>query len=97
MTPLGVPDEEVVLAVPELAAPNAGTAATTVAAAMPVGAAKKRTRMGAVAVRWTPQEEQMLSTSVDAVGSKNWAAVAEHMGTGRTASGVEQHWQLMTK
>jgi len=49
-----------------------------------------------VARRWTGEEETTLRLLVEEVGTGKWAHVAERLGSGRTASGVEQHWQIMT-
>ena len=62
----------------------------------------KRQRRDGVAVprgvarRWTAEEETSLRMLVDDLGTGKWAHVAERLGSGRTASGVEQHWQIMT-
>jgi len=50
----------------------------------------------AVAHRWTPQEETELSNLVEDLGSRGkWPQIAERLTSGRTASGVEQHWKIM--
>lgn len=48
-----------------------------------------------VSHRWTVDEEARLRTLVQEMGKGKWAAVAEALGSGRSASGVEQHWQIM--
>jgi len=49
-----------------------------------------------VARRWTSEEEKDLRVLVEDLGTGKWSHVAERLGSGRTASGVEQHWQIMT-
>lgn len=48
-----------------------------------------------VSHRWTVDEEARLRTLVQEMGKGKWTAVAEALGSGRSASGVEQHWQIM--
>jgi len=45
--------------------------------------------------RWTPDEEANLRQLLQELGN-SWAPIAERLGTGRTAAGVEQHWQVLT-
>ena len=44
--------------------------------------------------RWTAAEELQLSSLVGDLGENAWAQVAESI-EGRSASGIEQHWQVM--
>jgi len=48
-----------------------------------------------VAHRWTVDEEARLRALVQEIGKGKWTLIAENLGTGRSASGVEQHWQIM--
>merc|ERR1740133_730730 len=60
--------------------------------------AKKRARKsGAKVPRWTEEEEQVLRATVEEMGEENWGGCAEKLGTGRSGTGVEQHWQIMEK
>ena len=46
---------------------------------------------------WTPQEEANLQKLMGEMGTgRNWPAVAERLGTGRTPSAVEDHWRRHT-
>ena len=51
------------------------------------------------AAKWSAQEEDMLRSMVAEAGTGSWARVAETLSlqfaTNRTASGVNQHWQIM--
>ena len=52
---------------------------------------------GVARARWNNEEEDHLKRLVGEHGSKReWQLISERLGTGRTASGVEQHWQVMT-
>ena len=44
--------------------------------------------------RWTPDEENELRTLVGELGPDKWPAVAQRLGTGRSADAVEQHWRI---
>ena len=58
--------------------------------------AAEATKTGAVAHRWTPQEEAQLSALVEELGPRGkWGQIAEKLASGRTSSGVEQHWKIM--
>ena len=46
--------------------------------------------------RWTPREEDDLCKVVAELGEAQWKAVAERLGTGRTAHGVEFRWGFLT-
>ena len=47
--------------------------------------------------RWNRDEEERLKKLVEEHGAKrSWQKISEKLGSGRTASGVEQHWQVMT-
>ena len=43
--------------------------------------------------RWTPDEEAELQTLVGELGPDKWPAVAQRLGTGRSAAAVELHWR----
>ena len=43
--------------------------------------------------RWTPDEENELRTLVGELGPDKWPAVAQRLGTGRSAAAVELHWR----
>ena len=44
--------------------------------------------------RWTPDEETQLRTLVAELGAQGaWPAVAQRLGTGRSAAAVELHWK----
>ena len=47
-------------------------------------------------VRWTQDEDARLREAVAELGKGKWGLVADRLGTGRTPSAVEQHWQVMT-
>ena len=64
--------------------------------AAPSTASKRRRRSGGSAQRWSPGEETTLRELVTELGVKRWAEIAERLSTGRTAAGVEQHWQIMS-
>ena len=56
----------------------------------------RATKTRAVAHRWTPQEEAQLSALVEELGPRGkWGQIAEKLASGRTSSGVEQHWKIM--
>merc|ERR1712046_14753 len=58
---------------------------------------KKRIRKtGYPSTRWRPPEEERLRALIGKFGESAWAFIAEQLDTGRTAKGVEQHWQVMT-
>ena len=58
--------------------------------------AGKRPRKRTASVgRWTDKEEKLLREAVAALGTRNWAGVAEWLVTGRSAAGVQQHWEIM--
>ena len=44
--------------------------------------------------RWTPDEEAELQALVGKLGPDKWPAVAQRLGTGRSAAAVEQHWRI---
>ena len=43
--------------------------------------------------RWTPDEEAELQALVGELGPDKWPAVAQRLGTGRSAAAVELHWK----
>ncbi len=53
--------------------------------------AKKRRFAG----RWAEDEEASLKELVAELGDNAWDQVAERLGTGRSARGAEQHWEVM--
>ena len=53
--------------------------------------AKKRRFAG----RWAEDEEASLKELVKELGDNAWDQVAERLGTGRSARGAEQHWEVM--
>ena len=53
--------------------------------------AKKRRFAG----RWAEDEEASLKELVSELGDNAWDQVAERLGTGRSARGAEQHWEVM--
>ena len=58
---------------------------------------KRERRSGGKVSRWTQEEEDRLKALVLELGSSGqWQAIAERLETGRTAAGVDQHYQLMT-
>ena len=49
-----------------------------------------------VAHRWTAEEEASLRRLVGELGGRGkWQAIADRLDSGRTPSGVEQHWKIM--
>ena len=47
--------------------------------------------------RWNHDEEEKLKKLVEEHGAKgSWRKISELLGSGRSASAVEQHWQVMT-
>ena len=56
-----------------------------------------RNARGTRKARWTPQEEANLQKLMGEMGTgRNWPAIAERLGTGRTPSAVEDHWRRHT-
>ena len=53
---------------------------------------KRARSRGSLTPRWSSAEEQQLLALRAELGDRAWRAIAEKLGTGRTASGVEQHW-----
>eukprot|EP00316_Scyphosphaera_apsteinii_P000675 CAMPEP_0119299392 /NCGR_PEP_ID=MMETSP1333-20130426/1469_1 /TAXON_ID=418940 /ORGANISM="Scyphosphaera apsteinii, Strain RCC1455" /LENGTH=544 /DNA_ID=CAMNT_0007300803 /DNA_START=41 /DNA_END=1672 /DNA_ORIENTATION=+ len=57
---------------------------------------KKRGRKSGTSVpRWNAEEEEKLKALVLELGDRAWKQIAERLGTGRSVSGLEQHWQIM--
>ena len=53
----------------------------------------KRTRTRCMSTpQWSEVEEMQLLELRKELGDRSWAGIAEGLGTGRTASGIEQHW-----
>jgi hypothetical protein len=65
---------------------------TTIA---PPNRAKRDRRNPGKVARWTTEEEEHLRTLVGDVPEPNWGVIAQELGTGRTATGVDQHYQIM--
>lgn len=60
------------------------------------GGKVKRTRTrGGTTPRWSEAEEAQLLALRNELGERSWKEIAERLGTNRSASGVEQHWQIM--
>ena len=64
---------------------------------------KKRTHAGGKLLRWTPDECAELMGLVEERGgwkvgwqTREWQMVAEGLGTGRSAAGVNQHWHVLS-
>lgn len=64
---------------------------------------KKRTHAGGKLLRWTPDECAELMGLVEERGgwkegwrAREWQAVADGLGTGRSAAGVNQHWHVLS-
>ena len=61
---------------------------------------EKPTRFRAKVVgrtRWNHDQEEKLKKLVEEHGAKgSWHKISELLGSGRSASAVEQHWQVMT-
>lgn len=58
---------------------------------------KKRKRAcGSSVPRWTCEEEERLKALVHSLGAKAWGEISRELGTNRSGSGVEQHWNIMT-
>lgn len=71
--------------------------AITVSASPAEELSKTRRRRSRTTVpRWTSEEEEQLTALVTSLGEKAWVEVSTQLGSGRTPSGVEQHWQIMT-
>ena len=75
--------------------------ATTQMMAPPPAPAEEPTKVvrakGVARARWNRDEEERLKKLVGEHGAKrSWQKISEQLGSGRTASGVEQHWQVMT-
>ena len=60
-------------------------------ACLPLNPTKKRRFAG----RWAEDEEASLKELVKELGDNAWDQVAERLGTGRSARGAEQHWEVM--
>lgn len=69
-------------------------------AVVPAGPAKKRSRAGVSAVRWTDTEEAQLRDLVGELSGgashtltmKQWEVAATRLGSNRTAGSLQQHW-----
>ena len=77
-------------------------AAAAIAVATPIdmegeGSSSKRGRpAGAKVPRWTPEEDETLKGLVAELGEKNWKEVAGRLEHGRSATAVEQHYNIIT-
>ena len=54
---------------------------------------RQQLEKGGRAFFWTQDEEQNLRALVGALGTSQWATVAERLGTKRSAAAVEQRWR----
>lgn len=68
----------------------------SVAHPTPSNLPKRDRRSTGKVARWTPEEEDHLRALVGGIGEPDWEAVAQELGTGRTGTGVDQHYQIMT-
>ena len=82
-------------------AADSGAVMRVVASEAPLssGDKPKRTRArGGNTPRWTEEEEKELLALRDELGERAWTQIAERLAVNRphrSASGVEQHWQIM--
>lgn len=60
------------------------------------GVPKRKRTCGSSVPRWTLEEEERLVGLVEFLGLKSWALISKELGTNRSGSGVEQHWNIMT-
>jgi hypothetical protein len=65
------------------------------AAADPKAKTKRKRRSLSKFMRWGKAEEQALLKLVDDDGAKDWSEKAKALGTGRSGSGLHQHWLIM--
>ena len=56
------------------------------------GKAKRTRARGGTTPRWSEEEERELLRLRESLGDRAWQGIADGLGTGRSASGVEQHW-----
>lgn len=75
-----------------VAAPETTVTAEAVATVADLGPMKKKRASGVPVPRWTPEEEERLKMAVHEFGEKAWSQVAERLGNGRSATGIDQHW-----
>ncbi|KAL1529807.1 hypothetical protein AB1Y20_000739 [Prymnesium parvum] len=78
-----------------VAAPETTVTAEAVATVADLGPSKKKRASGVPVPRWTPEEEERLKLAVHELGEKSWTLVAERLGNGRSATGIDQHWAIM--
>ena len=60
---------------------------------------KRSDRAGKKVPRWNQEEDQRLLTLVEQLGTEgksDWASIAQQLGTGRTPTAVDQHWNILT-
>ena len=71
-------------------------AEATVAQDMSEDMKKRSRKSGSTVPRWSAEEEERLKAIISTIGDKDWTMISDQLGTGRSNSGVEQHWQIMT-
>ena len=80
------------------AVPDASSTSTSTAVVADLAAKQKRQRKSTgKQFRWTSAEEERLRLLVEELGAsgKVWEEIAARLGSGRTPSGLQQHWQIM--
>ena len=80
------------------AVPDASSTSTATAVVADLAAKQKRHRKSTgKQFRWTSAEEERLRLLVEELGAsgKVWEEIAARLGSGRTPSGLQQHWQIM--
>ena len=76
--------------------PDASSTSTAVVADLAAKQKRQRKSTGKQ-FRWTSAEEERLRLLVEELGAsgKVWEEIAARLGSGRTPSGLKQHWQIM--
>jgi len=77
------------------AGPDVVDATAVVDASTPKVKKTRRREPGTSAPRWKAEEEEQLRALVGSLGEKAWPTIATELKTGRSAAGVEQHWQIL--